>query len=269
MMERVNAVRSRRGMGVNAGLDPGLARSLATRCEELGYHSLWSNDEPSAPGLEMLGQFAAAAPGLDLGVGVLPVDRHDPARIVREIDRLGLDLAKLWIGVGAGQLTAPIDVIKRTVASLRDLLPESTRIVVAAMRPRLCRLAGAIADGVLLNWMPPALATEARQWVHEGADQAGRARPIVASYVRVAVGSGAAQRLREDESHYRTINDGHRRHFAAMDAPLGTVGVAAETRTGVLDGLAPYDTALDLSIARVLAEPDKTSMMAVAVAAAP
>jgi alkanesulfonate monooxygenase SsuD/methylene tetrahydromethanopterin reductase-like flavin-dependent oxidoreductase (luciferase family) len=268
MMEPVNAVRSRRGIGVNAGLDPGLARSLAIRCEELGYHSLWSNDEPSAPGLEMLGQFAAGA-GLDLGVGVLPVDRHDPARIVREIDRLGLDPAKLWIGVGAGQLTAPIDVIKQTVASLRELLPESARIVVAAMRPKLCRLGGAIADGVLLNWMPPARATEARQWVHQGADQAGRARPIVASYVRVAVGSGAAQRLREDESRYRTINDGHRRHFAAMDAPLGTVGVAARTRTGVLDGLAPYDNALDMSIARVLAEPDKTSLMAVAVAAAP
>jgi alkanesulfonate monooxygenase SsuD/methylene tetrahydromethanopterin reductase-like flavin-dependent oxidoreductase (luciferase family) len=268
-MEPVNAVRSRRGIGVNAGLDPGLARALASRCQELGYDSMWSNDEPSAPGLEMLRQFAAAAPGLDLGIGVLPVDRHDPARIVREIDRLGLDPAKLWIGVGAGQLTAPIDVIKQTVASLRELLPESARIVVAAMRPKLCRLGGAIADGVLLNWMPPARATEARQWVRQEADQAGRPRPIVASYVRVAVGSGAAQRLREDESRYRTINDGHRRHFAAMDAPLGTVGVAARTRTGVLDGLAPYHNALDLPIARVLAAPDKTSMMAVAVAAAP
>ncbi len=65
------------------------------------------------------------------------------------------------------------------------------RIVVAAMRPRLCRLGGAIADGVLLNWMLPAQAAQARRWVHEGADEAGRAAPVVASYIRVAVGPGS------------------------------------------------------------------------------
>jgi alkanesulfonate monooxygenase SsuD/methylene tetrahydromethanopterin reductase-like flavin-dependent oxidoreductase (luciferase family) len=242
---------------------------LAIRCEELGYHSLWSNDEPSAPGLEMLGQFAAAARGLDLGVGVLPVDRHDPARIVREIDRLGLDPAKLWIGVGAGQLTAPIDVIKQTVASLRELLPESARIVVAAMRPKLCRLGGAIADGVLLNWMPSALAAQARRWVHEGADEVGRPAPVVASYIRVAVGSDSWQRLCDAERYYRAINEGHRQHFEAMDVPLGSVGVAASARPAVLRGLAFYDSALDLPIARLLAEPDATSLLAAANAAAP
>ena len=35
----------------------------------------------------------------------------------------------------------------------------------AAMRPQLCRVGGAIADGVLLNWMLPAQAAQARQWV--------------------------------------------------------------------------------------------------------
>ena len=44
----------RRGLGITAGLDPRLARDLAVRCEDLGYHSLWSNDEPAFPGLEML-----------------------------------------------------------------------------------------------------------------------------------------------------------------------------------------------------------------------
>ena len=39
----------RRGLGITAGLDPGLARDLAVRCEDLGYHSLWSNDEPASP----------------------------------------------------------------------------------------------------------------------------------------------------------------------------------------------------------------------------
>jgi alkanesulfonate monooxygenase SsuD/methylene tetrahydromethanopterin reductase-like flavin-dependent oxidoreductase (luciferase family) len=64
-----------RGLGISASIEPGLARDLAVNCERLGYHSLWSNDEPTAAGLETLAQFADAAPQLDLGVGVLPLDR--------------------------------------------------------------------------------------------------------------------------------------------------------------------------------------------------
>jgi alkanesulfonate monooxygenase SsuD/methylene tetrahydromethanopterin reductase-like flavin-dependent oxidoreductase (luciferase family) len=259
----------RRGLGVTAGLDAGLAHDLAVRCERLGYHSLWSNDEPASAGLETLAQFAAAAPRLELGVGVLPLDRHPPVRIAAEIARLGLDPAKLWIGVGSGQQRAPVDVVYRAVAELRELLPEGTRIVVAAMRPRLCRLGGAIADGVLLNWMLPAQAAVARRWVQEGADEGERAAPVVASYVRVAVGSGSLQRLRAEESQYRHINEAHRKHFEAMDVPPGSVGVAASTRSEVLEGLARYHSALDLPIARLLAEHDATSLHAAAYAAAP
>jgi alkanesulfonate monooxygenase SsuD/methylene tetrahydromethanopterin reductase-like flavin-dependent oxidoreductase (luciferase family) len=263
-----------RGLGISAGVNAGLARDLAVISERLGYHSLWSNDEPTHAGLEMLAEFAAAAPRLELGVGVLPLDRHRPAAIAAEIARLGLDPAKLWVGVGSGQvrsgqLRAPVDLVRRAVAELRELLPERTRIVVAAMRPRMCRVGGAIADGVLLNWMLPAQAAVARRWVLEGADEAGRSPPLVASYVRVAVGPGSPQRLRDEERKYRSINEAHHRHFEAMDVPLGSVGVAASTRSRVLRGLAPYDSALDLAIARLLAEPNATSLRAAAVAAAP
>jgi alkanesulfonate monooxygenase SsuD/methylene tetrahydromethanopterin reductase-like flavin-dependent oxidoreductase (luciferase family) len=258
-----------RGLGINAGMDARLARDLAVRCERLGFHSLWSNDEPASAGLETLAQFAVAAPRLELGVGVLPLDRHQPVRIVADIARLGLDPAKLWVGIGSGQLRAPIDVVHRAVMELRELLPEGTRVVVAAMRPRLCRLGGAIADGVLLNWMLPAQAAAARRWVQEGADEAGRAAPIVASYVRVAVGPGSLQRLRDEESRYRNVNKAHRKHFEAMDVPLGSVGVAASTRSEVLDGLAPYQSVLDLPIARLLPEQNATSLRSAATSAAP
>jgi alkanesulfonate monooxygenase SsuD/methylene tetrahydromethanopterin reductase-like flavin-dependent oxidoreductase (luciferase family) len=200
---------------------------------------------------------------------VLPLDRHQPVRIAAAITRLGLDPAKLWIGVGSGQLRTPILLVRRAVAELRALLPEGTRIVVAAMRPRMCHLGGAIADSVLLNWMLPAQAAQARRWVQQGADQAGRAAPIVASYVRVAVGAGARQRLRDEERRYRNINEAYRRHFEAMEVPLGSVGVAASARPGVLDGLAPYHAALDLPIARLLTDQVATSLSAAAVAAAP
>jgi alkanesulfonate monooxygenase SsuD/methylene tetrahydromethanopterin reductase-like flavin-dependent oxidoreductase (luciferase family) len=259
----------RRGLGITAGLEARLARDLAARCERLGYHSLWSNDEPTAPGLGTLAHFAAAAPYLELGVGVLPLDRHQPAQIAREIDRLGLDPARLWLGIGSGPLRPQIDVVRRSGAELRELLPKETRIVVAAMRPRLCRVGGAVADGVLLNWMLPAQAAQARRWVQEGANEAGRAPPLVASYVRVAVGAGSLERLREEEGFYRNINEGHREHFEAMDVPLGSVGVAAPARPEVLKGLEPYQSALDLPIARVLANRDATAIAAVVDAAAP
>jgi alkanesulfonate monooxygenase SsuD/methylene tetrahydromethanopterin reductase-like flavin-dependent oxidoreductase (luciferase family) len=259
----------RRGFGINAGLEAGLARDLAGRCQELGYDSLWSNDEPEDPGLETLAHFAAGAPRLELGVGVLPLDRHQPAEVAAEIDRLGLDPGKLWIGVGSGSLRPQIDVVRRSVDELRRLLPEGTRVVVAAMRPRLCRLGGAVADGVLLNWMLPDQAARARGWVREGADEAGRDAPLIASYIRVAVGAGSSQRLRDAEGFYRTVNEGHRRHFEAMDVPLGSVGVAAPSRREVVDALAPYQSALDLPIVRVLADHDATALAAVADAAAP
>ena len=265
----VTSTATPRGLGITAGLDAGLARELAARCEHLGYHSLWSNDEPAASGLETLAQFAAAAPRIELGVGILPLDRHQPARIAAEIDRLGIDPAKLWIGIGSGQLRRQVDVLRRAVAELRELLPAETRIVAAAMRPRLCRLGGAVADGVLLNWMLPDHVAEARRRLQEGAHEAGRAAPILASYVRVAVGSGSVQRLRDDERHYRNIDERHRKHFAAMDVPLGSVGVAASTRPEVHEKLAPYHAVLELPIVRVLAHADATSLTAVAEAAAP
>jgi alkanesulfonate monooxygenase SsuD/methylene tetrahydromethanopterin reductase-like flavin-dependent oxidoreductase (luciferase family) len=270
MMEVVMASASaHRGLGVTAGLDAGLARELAAHCEQLGYHSLWSNDEPAARGLDALAEFAAATAKVQLGVGVLPLHRYQPAQIAAEVDRLGIDPARLWLGIGSGALSLQLDALQRSVAELRSLLPGATRIIVAAMRPRLCRLGGAVADGVLLNWMLPGQAARARGWVREGAAEQGRTAPVVASYVRVAVGSGASRRLREDEGVYRTINEGHRKHFAAMDVPVGSVGIAASQRSDLLEALAPYHSALDLPIVRVLADADATLLSAVTDAAAP
>ena len=78
----------KRGFGVAAGLDAEVAEPLATRCAELGYASMWSNDHPGALGLETLATFGAAAPGLELGVAVMALDRHQPAQIAEHLERL-------------------------------------------------------------------------------------------------------------------------------------------------------------------------------------
>ena len=117
--------------------------------------------------------------------------------------------------------------------------------------------------------MLPAQAADARQWVVEGANAAGRTAPVVASYVRVALGPAVSQRLRDEEDRYRNKNEGHRTYFDAMNVALGSVGVAASTRPEVADGLAPCQSVLGLPIVRVLAPHDATSLGTVATASAP
>src|SRR4051795_173010 len=97
-----------RALGIDAGLDPGLARDLAARCQALGYHSLWANDAPGAPGLETLAPLAAGAPGLDLGVGVLPLQRYEAAGIAADVERLGLRPPRVVLaGRGGAPTPAP------------------------------------------------------------------------------------------------------------------------------------------------------------------
>ena len=150
----------RRGFGVAAGLDPAVAGRLAERCAELGYSSLWSNDHPGALGLETLAAFAEAAPELELGVAVMALDRHSPDEIATHIDRLGLDRDRLWLGVGAGFSERPLTRMSEALPELRAALG-GIRLVLAAMGPRMCRLAGSAFDGAFFNWMTPAFAASA------------------------------------------------------------------------------------------------------------
>src|SRR4249919_3220818 len=251
-----------RGFGVAAGLDPEVARPLAARCAELGYGSMWSNDHPGAKGLETLAEFAAAAPEVDLGVAVIALDRTPPAQIAADIERLGLDPSRLWLGVGAGFSKKPLTTMRESLPELRRALP-GVRLVLAAMGPKMCALAGAEFDGVFFNWMTPGFAAGAREKVEAGAAEAGRPRPPVFGYVRTAVGPDAAERLAKEESFYRDLHDGYRNHFDRLGEPEGTVGVAAADGEEAQSLLAAY-SALDTIVVRGLASAKVEPMTAVA-----
>jgi alkanesulfonate monooxygenase SsuD/methylene tetrahydromethanopterin reductase-like flavin-dependent oxidoreductase (luciferase family) len=256
-----------RGFGVAAGLDPDVAGPLAARCADLGYASLWSNDHPGALGLETLAVFADAAPGANLGVAVMALDRHEPGSIADHVERLGIHRERLWLGVGAGFSPKPLTAIREALPRLREALP-GVRLVLAAMGPRMCAFAGAEFDGVFFNWMTPAFAAGAREHVEAGAREAGRPAPPVFGYVRTAVGDDAAARLAKEEAFYRDLHDGYRKHFARLDEPEGTVGVAAADREAAQRELAEY-SALDATVVRGLASATVEAMGAVAGAAAP
>jgi alkanesulfonate monooxygenase SsuD/methylene tetrahydromethanopterin reductase-like flavin-dependent oxidoreductase (luciferase family) len=252
---------------VAAGLDPAVARPLAARCEELGYGSMWSNDHPGAKGLETLAEFAAAAPGLELGVAVIALDRTPPEQIAADVERLGLDPARLWLGVGAGFSERPLTTMRESLPVLRERLP-GVRLVLAAMGPKMCALAGSSYDGAFFNWMTPGFAARARAQVEAGAGEAGRETPPVFGYVRTAVGPDAAARLAKEESFYRDLHAGYRNHFDRLGEPEGTVGVAAPNASAAQDALVAY-SALDTVVVRGLASATVESMTSLAAAAAP
>jgi alkanesulfonate monooxygenase SsuD/methylene tetrahydromethanopterin reductase-like flavin-dependent oxidoreductase (luciferase family) len=251
---------------VAAGLRSEVARPLAARCAELGYGSMWSNDHPGAKGLETLAEFGSAAEAVDLGVAVIALDRTPPETIAADIERLGLDPSRLWLGVGAGFSEKPLTRMRESLPELREKLP-GVRLVLAAMGPKMCALAGAEFDGAFFNWMTPDFAAGARRKVAAGAQEAGRDVPPVFGYVRTAVGRDAAERLAKEESFYRDLHAGYRNHFDRLGEPEGTVGVATADAAGTQAELSRYE-ALDTIVVRGLASAKVEPMTAVAEAAA-
>ncbi|MDP9187807.1 MAG: LLM class flavin-dependent oxidoreductase [Actinomycetota bacterium] len=256
-----------RAFGVAAGLPREVASPLAGRCQELGYSAMWSNDHPGAKGLETLADFAAGAERVELGVAVIALDRHGPDVIAEDIERFGLDRERLWLGVGAGFTKKPLTTMREGLPGLREALP-GVRLVLAAMGPKMCALAGAAYDGAFFNWMTPEFAEQARAQVEQGAADAGRATPPVFGYVRTAVGADAEQRLAKEEAFYRDLHRGYRDHFERLGEREGTVGVAAQNAGEAQTELSRY-RALDTVVVRGLASGSLEEMSRVAEAAAP
>jgi alkanesulfonate monooxygenase SsuD/methylene tetrahydromethanopterin reductase-like flavin-dependent oxidoreductase (luciferase family) len=256
-----------RGFGVTAGLDEAIASPLAARCQELGYASVWSNDHPAAKGLETLAAYAKGADRVDLGVAAIALDRQSAEEIATDIERLELDRARLWLGLGAGFTQRPLTTMRESLPRLREALP-GVRLVLAAMGPKMSAFAGAEWDGVFFNWMTPEYAAQARERIEEGARDAGREPPPVFGYVRTAVGPEAEQRLAKDESLYRDMHQGYHSHFDRLGAQEGTVGVAADNAGEAQTELARY-RALDTVVVRALASAKLEDMSALAEAAAP
>ena len=268
-MEPVARPRAHLGVGVPAGDGPGILEPLAAEVARLGYESFWCNDSarPEGDGLADLAVVHRVAPSLVLGVGVVPLDRRPPARIADDVTRLGLPVAQLRLGIGSGAEAAhPLALVRAGVGELRAGLP-GARVFVAALGPRMCELAGEVADGVLLNWALPARLDWARERIRAGATAAGRDLDAIEvwAYVRSAVGPDARARLAVEAARYAR-SPAYGRQFSAMDAPLEAVGVAGPDLGRQLEA---YRVRLDGVVVRALpATPTLDDLLAIAVAAA-
>jgi alkanesulfonate monooxygenase SsuD/methylene tetrahydromethanopterin reductase-like flavin-dependent oxidoreductase (luciferase family) len=229
-------------------------RRLGTEVEHLGYTELWVNDTRRGDGVAALAEIRSGTTSLRLGLGVVALSEHDPRGILGRLRASGLPLGGLTVGVGSGA-SSSLELVRTGVTELRALLP-GVPIAIAAVGPRMFRLAGEIADAVVAGWANPERLGWARDRIGEGADAASRPPPRLVAYVRTALGQGAADRLRAAMAQYRAYGIHYARAFEAQRDDLVGVAVASADPAQLADSLAPYRSAVDTLVVRGLPADD-------------
>lgn len=243
-----------RGFGVAAAVMHDVIGQVAAEAERLGYSSFWANDTPGADGLAALAVAASATSRIRLGVGVIPLDRRPPAEIAADLERLALPQDRLWLGVGSGAGPRGLELMRAGVADLRSRV--QAPVVVAALGPRMSRLAGEQADGVLFNWQIPDVAARSGALVIDAATAAGKPRPALMAYVRCALLPQAEQRLREEASRYASFPK-YAAHFARMSLSAFDTAVSGPDAAALHTGIAAHERVLDETIVRAITADDE------------
>ena len=157
---------------------------------ELGYTDVWSAESNGAEGLIPLALAAAWAPELRLGTAILPAYTRSPALMAQSAATMA-DAAPGRVAFGIGSSSnvivenwngvpfeEPYKRVRDTVRFLKDALSgekvtedydsfsikgfrlgivpaQPPKLLVAALREGMLRLAGREADGAIVNWLSP------------------------------------------------------------------------------------------------------------------
>jgi alkanesulfonate monooxygenase SsuD/methylene tetrahydromethanopterin reductase-like flavin-dependent oxidoreductase (luciferase family) len=241
-----------RGFAVFAGLPSDVVRAVARESESLGYDSFWVNHPGATDALAVLAPVARDTTRVELGVGVIPLHTRGVDSIADGARSNALPLDRLLLGVGSPN-PGSLARVRAGVTDLRARL--GTRLIVAALGPKMCRLAGEVADGVLFNWLTPEYARVSADLVREGAKAAGRPVPTLYAYVRVAIGAAAGDRLRDEGARYDAI-PAYGAHFRRMGVKPVDTGVVAATAAAVAPAVARWTGALDHVVVRAITATD-------------
>jgi probable F420-dependent oxidoreductase len=233
--------------GSLAVLGPRAVIDIAQEAQTLGYRSIWTVEANGTDAFSMLGAVSAVAPKLDLATGIVPIQVRTPplaAMSAATLQAMSPD-ASVWLGVGVSApgilrqhglpaADRPIARMREYVALLRECLSGESvtfegdfwsvkrfrlgvrlgerrpKIVMAALGPQMLKLAGEIADGVLLNYIPVDHVGPSIAQVRAGGD----AR--IFAYVHAAVGEleRSAKSARRDLFNY-AMADGYANMFRA------------------------------------------------------
>jgi probable F420-dependent oxidoreductase len=176
-------------------------RPLIERAEAAGYDDLWSGETSGPDGFTPLALAAAWTKSLRLGTGVVNAFTRGPAVLAQHAAALqDASAGRFCLGIGSSSnviverwngvpFRKPLTKVRETVEALRPVLrgergpggfklesaPDPPPpIYIAALRERMLRMAGAIGDGVFVNFLPlSALPTVMRE-VHAGEREAGK-----------------------------------------------------------------------------------------------
>lgn len=264
---------SARGFSVGGlqTLDVGLSLDAVRRADALGYDSVWVAEANATEATALLGAFSQAAPHLGLGTGVLALQLRTPplhAMAAATLQQLAGDReVNLGVGIsspavagqwhGAGYGDRPLARVREFLTLLRECLSGESvtfegdfytvkrfrlgvrlgdtrpRIVVAALNAGMLRLAGELADGVLLNYLPASLVP----WCVERVREGGPARVLAYVHCAVTDRDRWAETARRDLFAY-AVADGYARQFAragfAEDVALMQERWAARDREGAV-----------------------------------
>lgn len=246
------------------------AAEIAAAAEKLGYVSVWTNDTSGGDGIAHAAAMLEATTAIQVGIGALPCDRWPVAEVASRLERLA-SVDRLAVVVGAGRAGRPLAAVEKAVAALRKGFGLRMEVGVAALGPNMCRLAGRIADLVLLNWSTPERIAWSRSRVEEGAAQSRRTDaeagqlPKLAAYVRLALGPRAESILRQEASAYARAPH-YARHFGSMGRAPGLAAFGRDAD----QLLRPFDEALDETVVRAVpSSPETEELLEIARAGAP
>jgi probable F420-dependent oxidoreductase len=221
--------------------------AIAREAEARGYRTAWVGEASGAEAIVLSTLVATHTSTIGIANGVIPVQTRTPVVYGQAAATLG-HLAPGRFGLGLGlsseiivgqwhglpfapsiqQMREAVQIIRMTAAgervnfegqfyrlkNFRLAIPAPSpppRIYLAALGPRMCELGGEVADGVLLNWIPPSAMSASLRHVEEGARRAGRrlADLDVAVYVRTSVTDErgpAREALARDITGYAIVN---------------------------------------------------------------
>jgi probable F420-dependent oxidoreductase len=164
-----------------AGVPLAQTEPLVRRAEAAGWDDLWTGDTNGPDGFTPLALAAAWTERMRLGTGVVSVFTRGPAVLAQQAAALAdASRGRFVLGLGASSdviverwnevpFERPLTRVRETVAKLRPMLagergPGRFRlepppaypvpIYVAALRDRMLRLGGEIADGTFANFLP-------------------------------------------------------------------------------------------------------------------
>lgn len=199
--------------------------ALVREADSLGYTSLWVPEVSGPDAFVSLAAYALATAKVELATGVVPIQIRTPGAMAmgyltlnelsggRAIAGLGVSgpvIVERWHGASYRR---PLTAMRECVAIMRQLFSEGRskfegkvyrsdfrlgmrltqarppRIYLGALNAPMLRLAGEVADGVLLNYAPPEAIPEMVREVRRGASQAGRDpdQVDIAAYIRMCI----------------------------------------------------------------------------------